>query len=179
MSWKCPCGASNRDSKTRCKACQTPKGVVWSPPGVAYPGEARLFAKVADHGAPTRADRLGLTVKILWTAALIMGAWVGFSLARIKSSSGHHAMKAVFNSWKNLPWTLWGDLTTRFGTEVLIGTGIILPLFFFVLPRHVRQSTFTLLGHVIFAVIAASVVGAITYFVGVFVYDLGPYFGFG
>lgn len=176
MSWECPCGVSNRDSKTRCKACRTPQGMVWTPQGLASPAEARLFAKVADHGAPTRADRLGRIVKSLWVAALIMGAWAGFSLARIRSSNGQRAMKAAFNSWKNLPWTLWGDLTTRLGTEVLIGAGIILSLFFFVLPGHVRQSTFTLLGHIVFALIVASLVGTVTYFIGVFVYDLGLYF---
>jgi hypothetical protein len=33
-------------------------------------------------------------------------------------------------------------------------------------------------GHLVFAAIAACAVGAIMYFVGVFVYDLGPYFRF-
>jgi len=37
----------------------------------------------------------------------------------------------------------------------------------------VRQNTFTLFGHIVFAVIVASLVGTLMYFVGVFVYDLG------
>ena len=33
MTWECGCGVVNRDSKVKCRACQTPKGVVWTPQG--------------------------------------------------------------------------------------------------------------------------------------------------
>jgi len=109
-------------------------------------------------------------------AAVILGASAGIYLAQIRASSGLWAAKAVLNSWKNLPWTFWGHVTTGLGTKVLIGIGIILSLLFFLVPRQVRQNTLPLFGQLVFAVIAASLVGTITYFVGVFAYDLGPYF---
>lgn len=122
------------------------------------------------------ADRPSWFVRLLWMAAVILGASAGIYLAQIRASRGPWAAKAVVNSWKSLPRTFWGHVTTGLGTEVLIGMGIILPLLFFLLPRQVRQNTLPLLGQLVFAVIAASVVGTITYFVGIFVYDLGPYF---
>jgi len=122
------------------------------------------------------ADHPSWFVRLLWMAAVILGASAGIYLAQIRASRGPWAAKAVLNSWKSLPWTFWGRVTTGLGTEVLIGMGIILPLLFFLLPRQVRQNTLPLLGQLVFAVIAASVVGAIMYFVGIFVYDLGPYF---
>ncbi len=33
MTWECGCGVVNRDSKVKCRACQTPKGMVWTPDG--------------------------------------------------------------------------------------------------------------------------------------------------
>ncbi len=33
MTWECGCGVVNRDSKVMCRACQTPKGMVWTPHG--------------------------------------------------------------------------------------------------------------------------------------------------
>ena len=118
-------------------------------------------------------DPLGRLVKITWMAGIAIGASAGIYLARIRSYKGLGATKAVLNSWKNLPWTL---LTPWLGTGVLIGVGIILPLLFFLLPGQVRQNTFTLFGHIVFAVIVASLAGTLIYFVGVFVYDLGLYF---
>ncbi len=115
-------------------------------------------------------DPLGRTVKMAWMAGIAIGASAGIYLARIRSYKGLGATKAVLNSWKNLPWIL---VTPWLGTGVLIGVGIILPLLFFLLPGQVRQNTFTLFGHIVFAVIVASLVGTLMYFVGVFVYDLG------
>jgi len=40
MSWECECGVTNRDSRTTCNACGTPKGRVWTPAGFKPPGEA-------------------------------------------------------------------------------------------------------------------------------------------
>ncbi len=31
MTWGCGCGVVNRDSKVKCMACRTPKGMVWTP----------------------------------------------------------------------------------------------------------------------------------------------------
>lgn len=107
-----------------------------------------------------------------------MGASAGFYLARIRSSNGLWAMKAVLYSWKNLPWSLWGKLTTSLGTEAVIGAGVILGLLFFLLPGQGRQNSIALFGHIVFAVIVAFLLGTVTYFIGVFVYDLGPYFRF-
>ena len=124
----------------------------------------------------TPADHPSWLVRLLWMAAVILGASAGIYLAQIRSSSGLRAAKAVLSSWKSLPWTFWGDVTTGFGTEVLIGGGIILPLLLFLVPRQVRQNILPLFGQLVFAVIAASVVATIAYFLGIFVYDLGPYF---
>jgi hypothetical protein len=152
--------------------------MVWTAQGFASPAEARLFARVAEERAAPPVDRLGRIVKIVWIAAVVMGAWGGFSLARVRSSKGLWAANTVLNSWKNLPRAFWGYLTTWFGTEALIGVGIILPLLFFLLSGPLRQKIFTLSAQIVFAVIVALLVGTITHFVGIFVYDLGPYFRF-
>jgi len=131
--------------------------------------------KVTEYRA-TPADHPSWLVRLLWMATVIMGASAGFYLAGIRSQNGPRAAKAVLSSWKNLPWTFVGSLTTELGTELVIGIGIILPLLFFLVPRQVRQNTITLLGQLVFAVIVASFVGTIAYFIGIFVYDLGPYF---
>lgn len=177
MAWECPCGVSNRDSKPKCRACRTPKGMVWTAQGFASPEAARFLSKVTEHRSPS-ADHLGRAVRMVWMAGIVMGASAGFYLARTRSYKGLSATKAVLNSWKNLPWTFWGNLTTWLSTEAVIGVGIILPLLFFLLPGQVRQNTFTLSGHIVFAVIVASLVGTFTYFVGILLYDLGPYFRF-
>lgn len=177
MAWECPCGVSNRDSRVACRACRTPKGMVWSPQGFASPAEVRLLSRVTEHRAPS-ADFLGWLFRMVWVAGIIMGASAGFYLARIRSSNGLWAMKAVLNSWKNLPWTLWGTLTTSLGTEAVIGAGVILAVLVLLLPGHARQNAITLFGHLVFAAIVALLLGTVTYFVGVFVYDLGPYFRF-
>lgn len=31
--WECPCGVENAESKTKCSACGTPKGMLWTPEG--------------------------------------------------------------------------------------------------------------------------------------------------
>jgi hypothetical protein len=124
------------------------------------------------------ADHLGRLIRVVWLAALVLGAAAGLSLARIRSSRGLTAANAVLKSWKNLPWTFAGHVPAWLGTEAMIGAGILLPVLIFLVPRQVRQNSLTLVGHLVFAVIAACAVGAIMYFVGVFVYDLGPYFRF-
>ena len=124
----------------------------------------------------TPADRPSWLVRLLWMAAVILGASAGIYLAQIRSSNGLWATKAVVNSWKNLPWTFWGQVTTWLGTEVLIGGGLILALLYFLVPRQVRQYILPLFGQLVFAAIAASLIATTTYFLGVFVYDLGPYF---
>lgn len=177
MAWECPCGVSNRDSRVKCRACRTPKGMIWTPQGFASPAEARLLSRVTEYITPS-ADLLGWLFRMVWMAGIVTGAAAGFYLARIRSSNGRWAMKAVLNSWKNLPWTFWGKLTASLGTEAVIGGGVILALLFFLLPGQARQNTITLFGHIVFAVIVASLLGTVTYFVGVFVYDLGPYFRF-
>lgn len=175
MAWECPCGVSNRDSKDACRACGTPKDMAWSPHGFASPAEARLFSRATEYTAPS-ADHAGRLVKIVWMAAVVMGASAGIYLARIRSSQGLWAAKAILDSWKNIPWTFWGNVTTWLGDGTGIVLGIILPLLCFLLPGRVRQNTLTFLGQLAFAVIAGSLVGTVTYFVGIFVYDLGPYF---
>ncbi len=40
MSWECGCGIVNKDSKVECRACGTPKGMVWTPEGFKHPDEA-------------------------------------------------------------------------------------------------------------------------------------------
>ncbi len=40
MTWECACGVSNRDSKVKCSACGTPKGMVWTPEGFVRAEEA-------------------------------------------------------------------------------------------------------------------------------------------
>ncbi len=40
MLWKCGCGVVNSDPKTNCRACGTPKGMVWTPEGFKPPEEA-------------------------------------------------------------------------------------------------------------------------------------------
>lgn len=40
MSWECGCGVVNRDSKIKCSACGTPKGMVWTHHGFKTPDEA-------------------------------------------------------------------------------------------------------------------------------------------
>jgi len=124
------------------------------------------------------ADHLGRLIRMVWLAALIMGAAAGLSLARIRSSKGLTAANAVLKSWKNLPWTFAGHVPAWLGREAVIGAGILLPLLIVLLPRQARQNTLTLVGHLVVAAIAACAVGALVYFVGVFVYDLGPYFRF-
>jgi hypothetical protein len=109
-------------------------------------------------------------------AAVILGASAGIYLAQIRSSNGLWATKAAVNSWKNLPWTFWGHVTTGLGPEVLIGGGLILVLLYFLVPRQVRQHILPFFGQLVFAAIAASLIATTTYFLGVFVYDLGPYF---
>lgn len=175
MAWECPCGVSNRDSTDECRACRTPQGMVWTPEGFASPVEARLLSKLTGHRAPS-ADHLGRLVRMIWMAGIVMGASAGVYLARIRASKGLWATKAVLKSWQNAPWTFWGGLPTWLSTEAGIVFGIIVPLLFFLVPGRVRQNTLTFCGHIVFAVIVGSFVGTITYFVGVFVYDLGPYF---
>lgn len=177
MAWECPCGVSNRDSRVKCRACRAPKGMVWSPQGFVSPAEARLLSKMTEHKNPS-ADFFGWLIRMVWLAGIMMGASAGIYLARLRSSHGLRAMKAVLNPWKNLPWTFWSQVTTSLGTEAVIGAGVILALLFFLLPGQARQNTINLLGHVVFAVIVASLLGTVTYFVGIFVYDLGPYFRF-
>ena len=46
MSWECGCGVLNKDSKTTCRACRTPQGMVWSPHGFVSPKAARFLTKV-------------------------------------------------------------------------------------------------------------------------------------
>jgi len=124
----------------------------------------------------TPADHPSWLVRLLWMAAVILGASAGIYLAQIRSSNGLWATKAAVNSWKNLPWTFWGQVTTWLGTEVLIGGGLILVLLYFLVPRQVRQNILPLFGQLVFAAIAASLIATTTYFLGVFVYDLSPYF---
>ena len=88
----------------------------------------------------TPADRPSWLVRLLWMAAVILGASAGIYLAQIRSSNGLRATKVVLNSWKNLPWTFWGHVTAGLGTEVLIGGGLILALLYFLVPRQVRQN---------------------------------------
>ena len=45
MAWECLCGVSNRDSKTECAACGTPKGMVWTPQGFVPPEEVTAFSQ--------------------------------------------------------------------------------------------------------------------------------------
>jgi hypothetical protein len=176
VAWECPCGVANREAKDACRGCGTPRGTVWTAQGFASPAEARLLAKLGGHRAPST-DHVGRLVRMVWMAAVVLGAWAGFSLAYIRSHKGPWAAKASLHAWKNLPRTVWGYVTTRLGPEAVIGLGIILLVVFFLSPRQVRASTFGLLGTVAFAVIVATGIGAVIYFVGVFVYDLGPYFG--
>ena len=163
MAWECPCGVSNKDSKQKCRACRTPQGMVWTSQGFASPKEAYYFERVTAHKA-RHADHLGRLVKMIWMAGIVTGGLAGIYLARITISQGLWATKAVLNSWKNLPWTF---VSAWPSTKVLIGTGIIVPLLFFLLPRQVRQNTFAFFGHLVFAVIVASLVGTLTYFLGV------------
>ena len=151
--------------------------MVWGPQGFVAPAEARLLSKMTEYKTPP-ADFLGWLIRMVWLAGLIMGASAGFYLARLRSSHGLWAIKAVLNPWKNLPWNFWGKLTSSLGTETVIGAGVILASLFFLLPGRARQNTVTLFGQLIFAVIVSSLLGTVTYFVGIFVYDLGPYFRF-
>lgn len=177
MAWECLCGVSNRDSRVKCRACRAPQGMVWSPHGFVTPAEARLLAKTTEYKTPP-ADFLGWLIRTVWLAGVFIGASAGFYLARLRSFHGLRAMKAVLNPWKNLPWTFWSRVTTSLGTEAMIGAGVILALLFLLLPGQTRQNTITLFGHLIFVGIIASLLGTVTYFVGIFVYDLGPYFRF-
>lgn len=177
MAWECPCGVSNRDSRANCRACRAPQGMVWSPQGFVTPAAARLLSKTTEYKNPS-ADFLGWLIRMVWLAGTIMGASAGFYLARLRSSHGVRAIRAVLNPWKTLPWTFWDKATASLGTEAVIGAGVILALLFFLLPGRARQNTVTLFGQLVFAVIAASLLGTVTYFVGIFVYDLGPYFRF-
>lgn len=177
VSWDCPCGVSNRESKAECRACRTPKDVMGSTQGFPFSMEARLLAKVTQHGAPS-ADHLGRLVRLVWIAGIIVGGWSGFYLARIRVSQGRWAMEAAFTSWKRIPWTFWDALTTGLGMKTVIGIGIILPLLFFLLPGQVRQQTLPFFGHMLLAVILAVLVGTFAYSLVVFAYDLGPYFRF-
>ena len=124
----------------------------------------------------TPADHPSWLVRLLWMATVIMGASAGFYLAGIRSQNGPRAAKAMVGSWKNLPWTFWGNVTTWLGDGTGIVLGIILPLLCFLLPGRVRQNALTFFGQLVFALIVASLVGTTTYFVGIFIYDLGPYF---
>ena len=163
MAWECPCGVSNKDSKQKCRACRTPRGMVWTTQGFASPKEAYYLEKLPQHKA-LQADYFGRLVKMVWMAGIVMGGLAGIYLARITSSQGLWATKAVLNAWRNLPWTY---LNAWPSTEVLIGAGIIVPLLFFLLPRQVRHNTFALIVHLVFAVIVASLVGTLTYLLGV------------
>src|SRR3990172_4362364 len=51
----------------------------------------------------TPADRPSWLVRLLWMAAVILGASAGIYLAQIRASRGTWAAKAVLNSWRNLP----------------------------------------------------------------------------
>ena len=174
MAWECPCGVLNRDSKAECRACRTPQGMVWSPQGLATPAEARFWAKMTRHSAPSP-DYLGRLVRILWMAAAAAGAWAGVYLGRTRFHKGRWAVKSVLHSWENLPRTFWSNWHRA---EITIGIGIILGLFLCFSPRLVRQNMGTVFGQLVFALILAGLVGMFTYYVVVFAYDLGPYFRF-
>ncbi len=69
MAWECACGVSNRDSRTKCAACGTPKGMVWTPEGFRTPDEAATAVHASPAPASTKA------VKIAWVVALVYGGF--------------------------------------------------------------------------------------------------------
>ncbi|MFQ5539208.1 MAG: hypothetical protein ACE5FB_02320 [Candidatus Binatia bacterium] len=175
MSWECGCGVLNKDSKTACRACRTPQGMVWSPHGFISEKAARFLAKVTHTKAPRREDRLGRSMKLLWMAGIVTGVSVGIHLGRIRSAQGLGAVKAVVNHWKNL---LWGYLPTSVSTEAFIGVGVVLALVFFISLRQRRQYIFTVFAHTVLALIMGASVGALTYIGVMFAHEIGPYFRF-
>jgi hypothetical protein len=124
----------------------------------------------------TPADRPSWLVRLLWMATVVLGASAGIYLAQVRSSYGLRATTGTLNSWKNMPWTFWSSLTTGLGVQSLIGGGLILVLLYFLVPRQMRQHILPFVGQLVFAAIAAFLIATTSYFLGVFVYDLGPYF---
>jgi len=175
VSWECGCGVLNKDSKTTCRACRTPQGMVWSPHGFVSQKAARFLTKVTNTKAPGPEDRLGRSMKLLWMAGIVTGVSVGIHLGRIRSAQGLGAVRAVVNHWKDLPW---GFLPTSVGPEALIGVGIILLLVFFLSFRQMRQYMFTIFAHTVLALIMGASVGALTYIGVMFAHEIRPYFRF-
>lgn len=175
MSWECACGVLNKDSKTTCRACRTPQGMVWSPHGFVSEKAARFLTRVTKTKAPGREDRLGRSMKLLWMAGIVTGVSVGIHLGRLRSAQGLGAVRAVVNHWKNV---LWDYLPTSVSTEAFIGFGVVLALVFFISLRQRRQYIFTVFAHTVMALIMGASVGALTYIGVMFAHEIGSYFRF-
>ncbi len=48
MSWECGCGIVNKDSRTKCSGCGTPKGMVWTPQGFVPPEEVEEVTAISN-----------------------------------------------------------------------------------------------------------------------------------
>lgn len=147
--------------------------MVWGSQGYVSPLEAHLLGKVTERRAPS-AGQLGRLVRILWIAAVGTGAWAGVSLGRARFYEGRWAATSMLHSWTNLPWAL---LRASHSTQLTIGIGIILAFLVFLASRQLRQNLWAVCGQICFAVTVAGMVGALTYYLTIFAYDIGPYLG--
>ncbi|MFQ5542066.1 MAG: hypothetical protein ACE5E2_04490, partial [Candidatus Binatia bacterium] len=121
MSWKCECGIVNKDSKGDCRACGTPRGMVWTPEGFKTPQEAdaerntypdqtkkrkhSLWPKITDLESAKDAARQGFWAAIIVagiTAAIGILASEGFQLVGFEVDALevlYTAMLFAFIAW--------------------------------------------------------------------------------
>lgn len=87
MSWQCECGVTNRDSRTKCSACGTPKGMVWTPQGFRPPDEAAALG-----------DAVSKTLPYAGGAFFVFGAVVAFigTLVKAPVDPGPSILLALF-----------------------------------------------------------------------------------
>lgn len=176
MSWECPCGVSNRDSRTKCKACGTPKGMVWTPIGFKPPEEAHRLEKARQEKAPQEVWSVSDVIRqvFIW-GGIIAGICGGIYLASFRIRAGREATIALVNYYFYLPWNY---LPPWHSTEGLIGLGIVVLFLFFALmgrledlPNWVREPLSTVFEGIFLGIFLGLLMGAVTFFFLVFVHE--------
>ena len=109
MSWQCGCGVTNGDFKwltfiyrANCRACGTPKGMVWSPEGFRAPTEAELAAHTASKTLPYTGGIFWILIITIPAGvnALLRAPQAPLSSVLVALSLGLLAMAAVLRK----PW---------------------------------------------------------------------------
>ena len=112
MSWECGCGVVNRDLNVMCRACQTSKGMVWTPHGFKPADES-----VDLSDGPRRKQDYGYG----WFC--VIGGVIGFLIGVSTQNLALVLVMGFLTSAAALgrPW----------GWFVLLGSHVILTLFLF------------------------------------------------